>query len=156
MFRKIVKSLIYFTIFVLIFCGIYTNFLKLNNKDEIPSLSGFTLTVVKTEGMKNTAKHGDFVFLKKEKYKKDDVITYQKNGLVASAKVIEIKESDTYILKTDTSETNFSLTETQILGKVLLSLDGWGKVWEFLMNPIVTGVLVIGAFGYILGKLIAQ
>ena len=153
---KAIKIIIGVFVGIIIFLGLFFNFKKLNDAEEIPKLSGFTMMEIGVDGMSTKAKMGDFVVLQEvETYEVDDVVVY-KNGLfIDTGKVTGVTDQNVTVVK-DNGMGATTINSNIIVGKVVLNISGSGKVWNFLINPIVTGLLIVAALGYTVQKLVSQ
>ena len=134
----------------------FFNFKKLNDAEEIPKLSGFTMMEIGVDGMSTEAKMGDFVILQEVgTYAIDDVVVY-KNGLFIDVGKVTAVTDQNVTLEKDNGMGGATINSDIIVGKVVLNISGFGKVWNFLINPIVTGLLIVAALGYSVQKLVAQ
>ena len=153
---EVIKIIIGVFVGVSIFLALFFNFKKLNDAEEIPKLSGFTMMEIGVDGMSTEAKMGDFVILQEvDTYAIDDVVVY-KNGLFIDVGKVTAVTDQNVTLEKDNGMGGTTINSDIIVGKVVLNISGFGKVWNFLINPIVTGLLIVAALGYSVQKLVAQ
>jgi len=156
MIQKILKTILGILVVIFIFLGIVFNFEKLNDRSEVPKISGFSLLCIDTDGMTTTAKKGDFVLLKEvTNYQAGDVVIYQDGKSNHVSKVIEVQK-EYYVLKQETASETVTVKPDAMIGKIIFDLPNAGGVWNFLIHPIITGLLVVFSFGYLLQKLVTQ
>lgn len=156
MIQKILKVILGVLVVSFIFFGIFYNFKKLNDHLEVPKLSGFGFISIDADGMTTTAKKGDFVLLKEfTDYQAGDIVMYQDGKKHHVSKVIEVQK-EYYVLKQETATETVIVKPDAMIGKIIFGIPGAGGVWNFLIHPIVTGLLIVFGFGYLLQKLVTQ
>ena len=118
--KKIVSSISYFFLFLLVMLCLYTFFVVDVMKKDYVNVFGYTYFAVSTGSMSGTIEVNDIIFVKvTDEVKVGDVITFKNNkGNIVTHRVIE-KMSDTYITQGDVNNVaDEPITNKDIIGKV--------------------------------------
>jgi signal peptidase I len=130
-----------FAIILLIF--IYKGFQVKILKNDF-NFFGYTMFEVQTGSMKSYINAGDWVVVKLTKdVDINDVITFKQDGNNVTHRVIEIYNG-TYITKGDANNSKDDpIDQSQIIGKVVKVLSGFGILRKTIFNPAVIIALII-------------
>ncbi len=130
-----------FAIILLIF--IYKGFQVKILKNDF-NFFGYTMFEVQTGSMKSYINAGDWVVVKLTKdVDINDVITFKQDGNNITHRVIEIYNG-TYITKGDANNSKDDpIDQSQIIGKVVKVLSGFGILRKTIFNPAVIIALII-------------
>lgn len=134
--------IVLFAIFLMI--SMYTFFQTKILKNEYSNFFGFSLFEVQTGSMKKSINPGDWIITKSSSdVEVGDVVTYRFNGEFITHRVIE-KYKGTYVTKGDAnSSKDEPIDQSQIVGKVVKTLPGFGIFRKTIFNPFVLVTLII-------------
>ena len=134
--------IVLFAIFLMI--SMYTFFQTKILKNEYSNFFGFSLFEVQTGSMKKSINPGDWIITKSSSdVEVGDVVTYRSNGEFITHRVIE-KYKGTYVTKGDAnSSKDEPIDQSQIVGKVVKTLPGFGIFRKTIFNPFVLVTLII-------------
>ena len=143
-------------ILVLIVIGNVVCIYKMRVKNEqVPTFLGFASVEVIGNSMHPTLEIGDIIIIfKSGNYKVGDIVTFVDSvGVVVTHRVIEVREDGTYATAGDYtgSEDPQFLTNNDIVGKVILTLSGFGNVVRFFQS--IWGILILIAIGFLIIEL---
>ena len=120
-------------------------------KKNYSNYFGYTYFQILTGSMEDTIMVDDVVLVKiTDKIEKYDIVSYQKDNEVITHRVIEVTE-DGYITKGDNNNAPDGLIKKdQIIGKVVKTLKGYGKVKRFLLEPfvVIPFITTVGLFSW--------
>ena len=99
---------------------------------------------VQTGSMKDAINPGDMIVVKNEPdIKLNDIITYKEGNEFITHRVIEVY-NETYVTQGDANNTKDKpITKSQVVGKVVKILPGFGIIRRILFNPFVLIALII-------------
>jgi len=139
---KTIKIIIACILCTALIINLYLIVAQLANRNDLPKLFGFSQIIVISGSMQPDIKAGDLIIIKEQAaYKEDDVVTYRKDQVLITHRVVEVNTSGV-ITKGDANNTNDGLaTMSDIEGKVVLCIPGAGKFVLFLRTP--TGMLAV-------------
>lgn len=131
-----------FAIILLVF--IYSGFQVKILKNDYANFFGYSMFEVQTGSMSDYINAGDWIILKLTKdVDTKDVITYKQDGNYITHRVVEIYNG-TYITKGDANNTKDDpIDQSQIVGKVVKVLGGFGILRKTIFNPAVIIALII-------------
>ena len=144
-----------FALLILVIIANISNLYKIKvKKEQVPTFLGYANVVVVGNSMYPTLKIGDMIIIKHQnKYKVGDIVTFiDGSGNVVTHRVTAISEDNKYVTKGDyigNSEDPWLLDNSDIIGKVVVTLAGFGNVLEFFQTPwgllllIGIGILII-------------
>lgn len=134
--------IVIFGIFLLI--SIYNNVQIKILGNEYSSFFGYSTFEVQTGSMADTINPGDWIVVKNEKdIKLDDIVTYSQDGDFITHRVVETY-NDTFVTKGDANNSKDDpISRTQIVGKVIKILPGFGIIRKTFFNPLVLITLII-------------
>ncbi len=143
-------------ILVLIVIGNVVCIYKMRVKNEqVPTFLGFANVEVIGNSMYPTLEIGDIIIIfKSGNYKVGDIVTFVDSvGVVVTHRVVEVREDGTYATAGDYtgSEDPQFLTNNDIVGKVILTLSGFGNVVRFFQS--IWGILILIAIGFLIIEL---
>ena len=143
-------------ILVLIVIGNVVCIYKMRVKNEqVPTFLGFASVEVIGNSMYPTLEIGDIIIIfKSGNYKVGDIVTFVDSvGVVVTHRVVEVREDGTYATAGDYtgSEDLQFLTNNDIVGKVILTLSGFGNVVRFFQS--IWGILILIAIGFLIIEL---
>ena len=143
--------IVIFGIFLLI--SIYNNVQIKILGNEYSSFFGYSTFEVQTGSMADTINPGDWIVVKITKnIKLNDIITYAKKGDFITHRVVETYK-DSYITKGDANNSkDDAINESQVVGKVIKILPGFGIIRKTFFNPLVlvTLILTLYSISYVL------
>lgn len=134
--------IVFFAIFLMI--SMYTAFQIKILKNEYSNFFGYSLFEVQTGSMKKAIKPGDWIITKKEdEIEIGDIVTYKQDNEFITHRVIE-KYKGTFVTKGDANNTKDNpIDQSQIVGKVVKTLHGFGILRKTIFNPFVLITLII-------------
>ena len=143
--------IVIFGIFLLI--SIYNNVQIKILGNEYSSFFGYSTFEVQTGSMAETINPGDWIIVKITKnIKLDDIITYSQKGEFITHRVVETYK-DSFITKGDANNSKDDpINKSQIVGKVIKILPGFGIIRKTFFNPLVliTLILTLYSISYVL------
>ena len=143
--------IIIFGIFLLI--SIYNNVQVKMLGNEYSSFFGYSTFEVQTGSMAETINPGDWIIVKITKnVKLDDIITYSQKGEFITHRIVETYK-DSFITKGDANNSkDDAIDKSQIVGKVIKILPGFGIIRKTFFNPLVliTLILTLYSVSYVL------
>lgn len=133
--------IIMFGIFLLI--SIYNNVQIKILGNKYSSFFGYSTFEVQTGSMADTINPGDWIVVKiGQNVKLDDIITYSKDGEFITHRIVETYK-DSYITKGDANNSkDDAINKSQIVGKVIKILPGFGIIRKTFFNPLVLITLI--------------
>lgn len=134
--------IVIFAIFLLI--TMYTAFQVKILKNEYSNFFGYTLFEVQTGSMHKTIEAGDWIIVKSTKdVEIGDIVTYKHNNEFITHRIIESYKG-TYVTKGDANTAKDDpIDQSQIVGKVVKTLHGFGILRKTIFNPTVIIILII-------------
>ena len=143
--------IVIFGIFLLI--SIYNNVQIKILGNEYSSFFGYSTFEVQTGSMAETINPGDWIIVKNTKnVKLRDIITYSQKGEFITHRIVETYK-DSYITKGDANNSkDDAIDKSQIVGKVIKILPGFGIIRRTFFNPLVliTLILTLYSISYVL------
>lgn len=143
--------IVIFGIFLLI--SIYNNVQIKILGNEYSSFFGYSTFEVQTGSMADTINPGDWIIVKTDKnIKLNDIVTYAQSGDFITHRVVETY-NDTFVTKGDANNSKDDpINKSQIVGKVIKILPGFGIVRKTFFNPLVllTLIVTLYAVSYVL------
>ena len=148
------RKKITFCCMLIVISIILLNFISIKS-DKAFNIIGFRTFTILTGSMYPKINPGDIVVVvnkNKVNLNKNDVITFRANNTIITHRIVDIKDS-TYITKGDNNDVvdPFTVTDEDILGKVLFKIPKLGHLLEFLSRPLVMSIEMI-----VLGLLILK
>ena len=134
--------IVLFAIFLLI--SMYTVIQVKVLKNEYSNFFGYSLFEVQTGSMHGTIEAGDWIIIKGTKdVKVGDIITYRNGNDYITHRIVK-SYGGTYITKGDANNTDDdAIDQSQIVGKVVKTLHGFGILRKTIFNPTVIILLII-------------
>lgn len=113
-------------------------------KNDYSKLFGYSTFEVVTGSMAPTIEAGDYIIVKyTNDIKLNDIVTYKKNDDFITHRVRE-KYNDIYVTKGDANNTkDDAINKSQIVGKVVKILPGFGNLRKTILNPFVLITLIV-------------
>jgi signal peptidase len=132
---------------VILLVSIYTGIQTKIMKNKYTDFFGYSIFEVQTGSMEKAISAGDWIITKITKnVKLDDVITYETDGEYVTHRIIEVYNG-TYVTKGDANNTKDDpIDQSQIVGKEVAVLAGFGILRKTLFNPAVLITLIITLF----------
>lgn len=129
---------------LLLIYNIYVLVARLAFGIGIPTVFGFGFATVETGSMAPTINAGDFIVIHAEdRYETNDIVTYydSSRSQYVTHRIIYVSDSG-YVTKGDANnaQDNMTVTDGDIVGKVVLVAGGVGAFISFLQSPF--GLLV--------------
>ena len=134
--------IVLFAIFLLI--SIYTVIQVKVLKNEYSNFFGYSLFEVQTGSMHGTIEAGDWIIVKCGKdVKVGEIITYRQGNDYITHRIIESYRG-TYVTKGDANnKADDPIDQSQIVGRVVKKLGGFGILRKTIFNPVVIVLLII-------------
>ena len=134
--------IVLFAIFLLI--SIYTLIQVKVLKNEYSNFFGYSTFEVQTGSMHGTIEAGDWIVVKGTKdVKIGDIITYKHGNDFITHRVIESYKG-TFVTKGDANNTKDDpIDQSQVIGKVVRIMHGFGILRKTIFNPTVIILLII-------------
>lgn len=125
---------------VTIYTGIQTKIMKKNYTDFF----GYSIFEVQTGSMEKEISAGDWIITKiTQDVKLNDIVTYEVDGEYVTHRIIEVYNG-TYVTKGDANNTKDDpIDQSQIVGKEIAKLAGFGILRKTIFNPAVLVTLII-------------
>jgi len=138
---------------IILLISIYNNVQIKILGNKYSSFFGYSTFEVQTGSMADTINPGDWIIVKStENIKLDDIITYSQKGEFITHRVVETYK-DTFITKGDANNSkDDAITKSQIVGKVIKILPGFGIIRKTFFNPLVlfTSIITLYLVSYAL------
>lgn len=134
--------IVLFAIFLLI--SMYTAFQVKILGNEYSNFFGYSLFEVQTGSMHGTIESGDWIVVKTSRdVKVGDIITYKHGKEFITHRIIESYKG-TYVTKGDANNTKDDpIDQSQIVGRVVKTLHGFGILRRTIFNPVVIALLIV-------------
>ena len=134
--------IVIFAIFLLI--SMYTFFQVKVLGNEYSDFFGYSLFEVQTGSMHGTIESGDWIVVKKgHEVNIGEIVTYKHGNEFITHRIIESYKG-TYITKGDANNAKDDpIDQSQIVGRVVKVLHGFGILRKTIFNPIVILLLII-------------
>lgn len=132
---------------VILFISIYSGFQVRILKNDYANFFGYSMFEVQTGSMKDEINPSDWIIIKLTKdVEINDVVTYKHDGNYITHRVIEAYQG-TYVTKGDNNNTKDDpIDQSQIVGKVVKVLRGFGILRKTIFNLEVIIALIITTF----------
>ena len=144
--KNVIINLIIFILGIIAILAIWTSIqLNVQNKEYV-NIFGYSIFSTETGSMSPTIEKGDIVVVKLgEQAKEKDIITYKKDKVFITHRIIEINENS-IIAKGDNNNTiDEPIQKEAIIGKVVFIMNNveiWKKVFSD-MNVIIPIVITV-------------
>lgn len=142
---KIIKKVIVTILIVIVAYAVIGNVAAINN--TLYKVVHFRNYVVLTGSMEPSISPGDYVTIlkvNKDKLKKGDVVTYKKDGVSVTHKIVSI-DGDTVITKgTANNIADNPITKDDIIGKCIFKIPKVGYIMKFMSS--LSGLILIFGF----------
>lgn len=137
--------IVLFAIFLLI--SMYTAFQVKILKNQYSNFFGYSLFEVQTGSMHGTIEAGDWIIVKTTRdVGIGDVVTYKHGNDFITHRIIESFKG-TFITKGDANNAKDEpIDQSQIVGKVVKTLHGFGILRKTIFNPFVILLLIISLY----------
>jgi len=134
--------IVIFAIFLLI--SMYTVIQVRVLGNDYSSFFGYSLFEVQTGSMQGTIDAGDWILVKDTKsVKVGDIVTYRHSNDFITHRIIE-SYGGTFVTKGDANNAaDEPIDQSQIVGKVVKTMAGFGFLRKTLFNPVVIILLII-------------
>ena len=147
LYEKIINLILDFLIVIfgfILLIFIYNNVQIKILGNKYSSFFGYSTFEVQTGSMADTINPGDWIVVKTTKnIKLDDIITYSQKGEFITHRVVETYK-DTFITKGDANNSkDDAINKSQVVGKVVKILPGFGIIRKTFFNPLVLITLII-------------
>ena len=149
--NKLVGKIIDYTLNILIvilaiflLISMYTAFQVKILGNEYSNFFGYSLFEVQTGSMHGTIESGDWIIVKTTRdVNIGDIVTYKHGNDFITHRIIESYKG-TYITKGDANNTKDDpIDQSQIVGRVVKTLHGFGILRKTIFNPFVILLLII-------------
>jgi len=116
---------------------------RIFQKDQMPLVFGFGISVVTTGSMEPTISPGDVIIIRKQnEYNVDDIVTFKNNSYITH-RIVE-KTADGYITKGDANNANDKEIKAEaIVGKTVKTAPLIGHLILFIKDPLRLLVLAV-------------
>lgn len=137
--------IVLFAIFLLI--SMYTAFQVKILGNEYSNFFGYSLFEVQTGSMHGTIESGDWIIVKTSRdVSIGDIVTYKHGNDFITHRIIESYKG-TYVTKGDANNTKDDpIDQSQIVGRVVKILHGFGILRKTIFNPIVILLLIVSLY----------
>lgn len=149
--KRVIKYIPISILSILIIMNLYLGINKVVTKDPIPHFFGIAPLFVISGSMEPAIYPGDLIIIKEqklEKYKEQDIVTYLKQGVPFTHRIISIGEEG-YILKGDNNNTTDDIVDGKTFeGKMIFRIPYIGRMIMFFKTPVGL-IILVGLFGAI-------
>lgn len=151
-FRKFILSVI--TLIVILLFIITLVFIINKKENKVPYILGYSAFINTGTSMLPTIQVGDLIIIKKEaEYKKDDIITFIKDEIITTHKIIEV-DNDYY--KTMGNNNSFidgeDISQNNVYGKVIFIFHNFGVLFNFIYEyKYIILISIVGISFIVLG-----
>ncbi len=150
--KKILNSiLIGITILIIIF-NLYVLYNKEILKKDVVKIVGYSAFIIVSGSMEPTINVYDLIIIKeKNVYNKNDIITYKStNNSIITHRIIKIENNLLYTKGDNNNIEDEPIETTQVLGKLVYKINGFGKIATLIGSPI--GIAIFLAILYFIVK----
>lgn len=128
----------------IIFLAVY-NFISVKIlKNDYPNVFGYSFFEVISGSMEPTIDKGDFIFVHLTKdYKEDDIVTFKKDGVFITHRVIEIKDEIIVTRGDANNSTDNPVNRDKIIGKVVKTIPKVGIWISIITTPKIVISIII-------------
>ena len=142
--QLIVRLILFVVISAILGVGVYTINAKTLMNDMMPMPLGVGVGVVVSGSMEPELSVDDVIFVvKDDTVELDDIVVYQKNGILIVHKVVKIKNGEITKRGTANNTDDDPIKLSDIKGRVFFHVGGIGKVISFLRTPVVAIVILL-------------
>lgn len=148
---KTITFLIYLVTIPIIIFNIILICKSYINPNELPSFFGYKNFIIVSKSMENTINKNDVIIVKEvpeDEINVDDIIAFYQNGEIITHRIIReenIEGNIKYVTKGDNNkhEDKEKVSYSQIEGKYLFKISGFGTIIHILQNRITIIILII-------------
>lgn len=151
--KIIIKCVVGALVLLIAAVSVYSLIRRNVYNDEMPKIFGFASATVVSGSMEPTISVGDMVIIKSQsEYEEGDIITFYDSsaGEYVTHRIITVSTDGQYVTQGDANNVadKFPVTNSAVVGKVVLTIAGAGAVISFFQSP--AGLLVIIAVGVVI------
>ena len=148
---KIISKVIVVLLALLLVLNLYTIIMRQALGVKQPSVFGFSSAVVLSGSMEPAIRVDDMVIVHKQDfYKLLDVIMYEGENSMITHRVVGLRD-DSYVTRGDSNNTDDpAVPAEKVVGKVVCTIPGAGKVILFLQSPLGMCIMVLLAVAMLL------
>lgn len=147
---KIVKIILGIFIVIFLYNMILVGISAVNGVKGL-NLFGYKAFVIVSSSMAGSINQGDIIIVedcKEDEIRKDDIITYKKDGQITTHRVIDIIEKDghkEYVTKGDNNITtdNENILFENIEGKLILTIPALGNIFIFMQDKLIILIIIL-------------
>ena len=141
---NVILNILIFIFGVFLLISIYNNIQVNILGNDYSSFFGYSMFEVQTGSMSKAIEAGDMIVVKKENdIEINDIITFKQGNDFVTHRVVEIY-NDTLVTRGDANNTKDDpITKSQVVGKVVKVLPGFGIIRKILFNPFVLIALIV-------------
>ena len=141
---NIILNILIFIFAIFLLISIYNNIQVKILGNDYSSFFGYSMFEVQTGSMSKAIEAGDMIVVKKEDdIEINDIITFKQGNDFVTHRVVEIY-NDTLVTRGDANNTKDDpITKSQVVGKVVKILPGFGIIRKILFNPFVLIALIV-------------
>lgn len=147
----ILKGILEAVTFILAIIGIinlYNMGYKLITNKDMAGFLGFYSFRANENNLSPNINENDFIiFEKEESYIVGDYVLYNQNGQYRIGQIND-NSNFVYTVKDNNKVYDNKLTNENIVGKNMFKINNFGKVYDFLISPIMLVIVVIGLILY--------
>lgn len=145
---KIVSRLIVALLAVLLLLNLYTIAMRQFAGEKQPTVFGFSTAVVLSGSMEPAIHVDDMVVLRaQETYAPGEIVLYEGENSMVTHRIVGT-EDGAYLTRGDANNIDDPpVPKENVVGKVVCTIPGAGKVILFLQSPLGMCLLVLVAFG---------
>ena len=145
--EKTVKRVIGIFLIIIIYNVILVAISNINGSGNF-NLFGYKAYTITSNSMSPSINIGNVVIVKtckKEELKKEDIITFNKNGEKITHRIINIDENNKYVTKGDNNNTEDveKVDFENVEGKVVLTIPYFGYIIKILDNKIIFLIIIL-------------
>ena len=141
---NVILNILIFIFGVFLLISIYNNIQVNILGNDYSSFFGYSMFEVQTGSMSKAIEAGDMIVVKKENdIEINDIITFKQGNDFVTHRFVEIY-NDTLVTRGDANNTKDDpITKSQVVGKVVKVLPGFGIIRKILFNPFVLIALIV-------------
>ena len=151
----ILKCLLEAVTFLLALIGIinlYNMGYKLITNDDMAGFLGLYAYRINENNLSPDMNNNDFVIFEENNgYMVGDIVLYNQNGSYRIGKIND-NSNFIYTIKDNNTVYDKKFTSEDIVGKSLFTIKNFGKVYDFLISPLMLVIVVVGLIIYFILK----
>lgn len=142
---KIIKRVVLILLVIILAINLYSIFSSKILKKDLVSIFGYSNLKIISGSMEPKIQIGDMIIIKKSNtYEVNDIVTYREEDYFVTHRIVEIDENGITTKGDNNNKVdNDTITNEDIVGKVVLIIPGLGNIISTFNNPLVLVIIFI-------------